>query len=93
LLFRSPTAAPPTAGPSFAPRPAGPDPRVADTAAAAEAELRACRCRGAQRLVETLAGLRGGASRADALRPALKACRPIDVDHKCVDGKLVFSGE
>lgn len=93
---QAPTAAPPTAAPSFAARPAapaGPDPRVADTAAAAEAELRACRCSGAQRLVETLATMRGGAGRADALRPALKACRPIDVDHKCVDGKLVFSGE
>ena len=92
----APPTVPPTATPSFAPRPAapvGPDPQVNATAAAAEAELRACRCSGAQRLVETLAGLRGGAGRADALRPALKACKPIDVDHKCVDGKLVFSGE
>ena len=85
----APTAPPSVAAAAQPPRPAPPDARVAGLVAAAQADLEACRCVAAERALAALETLRGGPPRALALRPALRACRPIDVDHRCVAGKLV----
>jgi len=66
-----------------------PDGRAKATAAELDAAIDACRCLAAQRLLGVLKGLPGGQALAASRAARIGACRPVDVDHKCVHGRLV----
>ena len=96
-----PTTAP-TAPPSVAsarrPAPALPsraaalppvDPGIGALVLELDAALNACRCGSATRLHEKLSALAGGRGPAQVRTPRVSACKPVDIDHKCVDGRLV----
>ncbi|MFZ4737800.1 MAG: protein kinase domain-containing protein [Bradymonadia bacterium] len=82
-----PPRRPPPATPSRAPLRV--DPTVAPLTRSVDEALAACRCGPAARLLETLAATPGGREAAAARSSRLAACKPVDIDHKCVDGRLV----
>ncbi len=65
------------------------DGRAKATAAALDAAIDECRCLPAQRLLGVLKGLPGGPALAAPRAARVGACRPVDVDHTCVHGRLV----
>lgn len=77
-----PRSAPPVAGGADAAE-------LARRAASVDTDLEQCRCGAAERGLATLAGLPGGVALANARRARLAACRPVDIDHRCVAGRLV----
>jgi serine/threonine protein kinase len=65
------------------------DGRAKATAAELDAAIDECRCLPAQRLLGVLKGLPGGPALAAPRAARVGACRPVDVDHTCVHGRLV----
>lgn len=82
-----PPRRPPPAAPSRAPLRV--DPSIGPLTRSVDEALAACRCGPAARLLETLAATPGGRESAAARSSRLAACKPVDIDHKCVDGRLV----
>jgi len=78
----------PPAGSEDAPVQDKPDPALRGLLAEADRELNACKCEAAKRALDRLARLAGGAAAAASRRAQLAACRPIDIDHRCVNGRL-----
>ena len=52
-------------------------------------DLANCRCGAAGRLMDKLAAAPRGASLAATRKAKVTACRPVDIDHRCVQGRLV----
>ena len=78
----------PPAGSEDAPVQDKPDPALRGLLAEADRELNACKCEAAKRALDRVARLAGGAAAAASRRAQLAACRPIDIDHRCVNGRL-----
>jgi hypothetical protein len=87
---RGPRAEAPTppAGSEDAPVQDKPDPAIRALLAEADRELNACKCEAAKRALDKVARLTGGATAAASRRAQLAACKPIDIDHRCVNGRL-----
>ncbi len=93
---RSPHVAPPLVPDPPPPRraddaPSGSAPDAAATRVATEVDraLDECRCGPATRLIGQLAALPKGSALAASRRARVAACVPVDVDHRCVKGRLV----
>ena len=69
--------------------PAQTDAQARRIAAALDAALDGCRCLPAQRLLEELQAAPLGGGFAGQRRARVAACRNVDVDHRCVNGRLV----
>ena len=72
-----------------APQDVGPGEETRQKAIDADRALDECRCSAAARLVGQIAASPSGRDLAASRKTRLEACRPVDIDHRCVQGRLV----
>ena len=72
-----------------APQSAGPDAATRQLAGEADRAIDECRCVAAARFVEEMAAAPQGQDLAAPRRAKVAACRPVDIDHRCVHSQLV----
>lgn len=82
-------ARPAAASPEDAPPAAESDAVARGLAADVDRDLSNCRCGPAARLMDQLAAAPRGGPLAAARTARVAACRPVDIDHRCVQGRLV----
>lgn len=88
-LVSGPLARQAVASPEDAPPAPESDAAARRLATEVDRDLANCRCGAAGRLLEQLGAVPRGAPLATARKANVAACRPVDIDHRCEQGRLV----